>query len=113
MTEDAARDGLEWLEEHRGQPLTVDWYIERDADDLADLAEQGIDPAEVEEAEPMPVEVEPAAWCEGAWLVIYNPSFTRILGARAVAGARVEDDAGQLVIEYGKRRFVLQEHDDG
>lgn len=113
MTEDDARDGLEWLEARRGLPLTAAWHVERDADDLADLAEQGIEPAEAAEAEPMPVVVESAAWCEGAWLVTYNPSFTRILGARAVAGARVEDDAGRLVIEYGKRRFVLQEHDDG
>ena len=34
----------EWLEAHRGQALTADWYIQRDADSLAQLAEQGIDP---------------------------------------------------------------------
>jgi hypothetical protein len=109
MTEDARRGALEWLEAHRGQPLTADWYIERDPDYLAKLAEQGIDPAEIEEAEPMPVEVEPAAWREGAWLVIYNPSFTRILDGRDIAGARVEHDEHRLVIEYGRRRFVLEE----
>jgi hypothetical protein len=109
MTEDAARGGLEWLETHRGKPLTADWYIERDAEYLTKLAEQGIDPDALEKVEPMPVEVKPAAWREGAWLVIYNPSFTRILDGRDIAGARVEHDEQRLVIEYGRRRFVLEE----
>ena len=101
----------EWLEAHRGQALTADWYIQRDAESLAQLAEQGIDPDD-DEAEPMPVEVMPDAGREGAWLVIYNPNFTRILDARAIVGARVEDDEKRLVIEYGKRRFVLEERRD-
>jgi hypothetical protein len=113
MTEDASRDGLEWLEAHRGLPVTAAWHVARDAEYLGSLAEQRIEPAEVEEAEPMPVEVEPTAWREGAWMVIYTPSFTRILDQRAVAGARVEDEGERLVIEYGKRRFVLEERDDG
>jgi hypothetical protein len=57
----------------------------------------------------MPVEVEAAAWREGAWLVIYNPNFTRILDGRDMAGARVECDGQRLVIEYGRRRFRLEE----
>jgi hypothetical protein len=86
--------------------------IERDAESLAKLAEQGIDPADDDEAKPMPVNVMPDPGREGAWLVTYNPNFRRILDASAVAGARIEDDEKRLVIEYGKRRFVLEERHD-
>jgi hypothetical protein len=106
-------DGPQWLEAHRDKPLRADWYIERDAESVRKLAEQSIEPAEIGEAEPMPVEVEPYPGREGAWLVIYSPSFTRIVDRQAVAGARVEDDDRRLVIQYGRRRFVLSERDDG
>jgi FAD binding domain len=60
----------------------LDRYIERDAEYLAKLAEQGIDPAD-DEAEPMPVEVMPDPEHEGGWLVIYNPR--ALLQARALS----------------------------
>ncbi len=112
MTKDAARDGLAWLRAHRGRPLTADWHIERDAEHLGKLAEQGIDPDEIGGVERVRVKVEPAAWREEAWLVIYNPNFTRILDGRDIAGARVECDGRRLVIEYGRRRFRLEERSE-
>jgi hypothetical protein len=84
--------------------LTTDWYVELDAEDLTELAQQGINPAEIEEAAPMPAEVQPDPGHEGAWLVIYSKSLTPIPNRRAIAAARVVDKQC-LVIEYGKRRF--------
>jgi hypothetical protein len=98
MNDEAALEALDWLEASRGKPVTASWYIERDAG--------------IEETAPMPAKVEPAAWREGAWLVVYGNGLMRIIDGRNIALAAVVDKR-RLVIEYGKRRLVLEASEEG
>jgi hypothetical protein len=86
--------GLEWLEAHRGKPLAMLWYL-----------------GEVQQTPPIPAHLGPHPNPEGAW-PIDTEGLTRVIDQKAIAAARVADKH-RLVIEYGKRRLVLEERDDG
>ena len=97
MTDEAALKALEWLEAHRGMPVTAAWYVERGA-------------RIVQAVPPKPASVEPGS--EGKWLVVYGDGMMRILDRREFALFTVVVDEQRLVIEYGRRhgnrRFVLE-----
>jgi hypothetical protein len=97
MTDEAALEALDWLEAHRGKPVTGAWYIERDA-------------KIVEAVPPKPAKVEPG--CEGRWLVVYSSGMTRIINRREFALFTVVVEKQRLLIDYGRRhgdrRFVVE-----
>jgi hypothetical protein len=97
MTDEAALEALNWLEAHRGTPVTGAWYVEHDAEI-------------VEAVPPKPAVLERGR--EGRWLVVYGNGMTRILNRREFALFTVVVDEKRLVIDYGRRhgnrRFVLE-----
>jgi hypothetical protein len=97
MTDEAALEALDWLEAHRGKPVTGAWYAERDAKILVAVP-------------PKPAQLERGR--EGRWLVVYGNGMTRILNRGEFALFTVVVDKQRLVIDYGRRhgnrRFVLE-----
>jgi hypothetical protein len=97
MSDEAALEALDWLESHRGKPVTGAWFVERDAKMLQAVP-------------PTPATLQRGR--EGRWLVVYGTGMTRILNRKEFALFTVVVDRQRLVIDYGRRhgnrRFVLE-----